>query len=1296
MSANTASPIIDDGPLPDIPGIEWGKCLGRGGFATVFRARQHGRDDDVAVKLAHSADDPRMQREADILRALGRPLTPALFTHGQVPTRASGRRERSHYLIMEFIRGEPLAATLAARPRAEAPDLHRAAKKLAVLCTAVDRMHDAGVTHRDLKPDNVIFRDDDVVLIDFGLAKWASERVAVHDARLTQTGELLGTAYYMAPEQWEPNAIVDHRADLYALGVIAFEMFTGRPPFVGSPTAVRHAHATSACPRMSAIARLPTELDAVMTRALAKDREQRCQRAADLATAVQLALSDGLRPARRRKTATESIDKPHRTVLLGVQTQASTPEIEALARAEDAVLAQVEGPRHILAFPWHSSPFEAGRGALKLAAAIRETRHATGPALIHVGDLRVRRGRRRIKISGAAIRALQRQLAPDSLPGTSHDVFVTQSMRPYFGTDDLQPEPDRPLFKLSVPGSVTAPIRIDAERIPLRGRDPVIQRVLDAMRASRTDHQPLLATLSGDAGIGKTRVLDALARYIRQHERKRDVIYIRAGANDDPDDLLRALCRAALDAFEPTVARAHLDAIWAHMQAPPALAGRWGIALLLGAADRDAPELAPVLGAPGALRQAVSRALATVLQARADKRPIALLIDDAHKSDHTSLDALELITMAATSIDVVVAASPTLRQLRPRWADRALAPLAIDLPPLDAESTREMLMDLLRPAEFIPEPVLERLHQISGGIPLYLCELARAVRDSGALKQHRGMAGYYVAADELLRLTSTPLTERLATRALQSVPDFFRPLVEVCVLHPGGLTIDDIRGIQRALRDISDGDALLRVDASAGVHRLHRLGILTTAGLTRYNIRQPLLRQGFEAQIPRSRRRRLHAAALHHWRQIDATPRRIARHAAGAGAADIAAHAHLELAATAANAHRFVDAEEQYTQCIEYATDDRLRERALTGRGSMRYRLQRLHDALDDLRAARVLASARGDERAVVELLLEEATVLDWCQEWSKSAELAERAETKAHRLGVDGLIAGAELAMGRTYHRRDEHDKAIDCFHRAIANPAANAEIRIISLLMLACSLTYAHRLEEAETAFVEVKARCREAGDDFHLACVHINLQIYWIEHQDIDNALRDLHECIRLAQQIGNAQLERMATYNHAELLYWYGSFEQAWAMGVRAHDLQMRFFRAFKFPDETLLLARICCARGDKRVRDHLDWIEANCDLDALASIAAIMLDMVRLTASAMETGAIDANDWLALERRALDCSLQEERNEVVFTAVDVFHRYGSDESAREWLARARDVATDSTLWRPRLQMLEQRLQRRGGI
>jgi serine/threonine-protein kinase len=255
--------------------------LGGGGMSRVFVAEEVALARKVVVKvlppeMGAGLNAERFRREIQLAASLQHPHV--------VPLHAAGRTDDLVWYTMPLIEGESLRAKLARE--GELP-VTETVKILRDVADSLAYAHTHGVVHRDIKPDNVLISGRHAVVTDFGVAKALSE--ATGEASLTSVGVALGTPSYMAPEQAAADPHVDHRADIYALGAMAYEMLTGRPPFSGSPQMVLAAHVTQAPEPVTARrASVPPALATLIMRCLEKKAADRYQTASELHQQLEL------------------------------------------------------------------------------------------------------------------------------------------------------------------------------------------------------------------------------------------------------------------------------------------------------------------------------------------------------------------------------------------------------------------------------------------------------------------------------------------------------------------------------------------------------------------------------------------------------------------------------------------------------------------------------------------------------------------------------------------------------------------------------------------------------------------------------------------------------------------------------------------------------------------------------------------------------------------------------------------------------------------------------------------------
>ena len=254
---------------------------GHGGMATVYRARDLRHERLVAVKVLRPelnliAD--RFKREIKLAAGLRHPHI--------LPVHDSGSAEGLLYYVMPFIGGETLRQRLDRLGHLSIDDILEITTEIA---DALSYAHRQGIIHRDIKPANILLEEGHAIVADFGVAL-AIE--AEDKEKITGTGLSIGTPTYMSPEQIEAVSHVDGRADIYGLACVVFEMLTGQPPFSGpTPLAILSKRFTQPVPSVTSFrADVPADVDAVLSKGLALEPDQRPKTANDFAAALRKAI----------------------------------------------------------------------------------------------------------------------------------------------------------------------------------------------------------------------------------------------------------------------------------------------------------------------------------------------------------------------------------------------------------------------------------------------------------------------------------------------------------------------------------------------------------------------------------------------------------------------------------------------------------------------------------------------------------------------------------------------------------------------------------------------------------------------------------------------------------------------------------------------------------------------------------------------------------------------------------------------------------------------------------------------
>ncbi len=278
------------------------ELLGQGGMSSVYRAYDHNLRRTVAVKMIHPhlSTDPnfvsRFEEEAASVAQLRNPNIIQVFDFAQ--------EEDTYYMVLEFVPGETLEDHLdRLQKQNRRMEIKDAAKYTAEICDALEYAHKRGLIHRDIKPANIMLDvQGQAILMDFGIAK------IVGGKQHTATGAVVGTALYMSPEVIKGEQ-VDKRADIYALGVTLFEILTGRPPFkADSAMTVLMMHVNDPVPDIKQLNQdVPDAMVEIVKKALAKDRNDRYQSAAEFARALRSLDAFSSKPAPAGETMVESV-----------------------------------------------------------------------------------------------------------------------------------------------------------------------------------------------------------------------------------------------------------------------------------------------------------------------------------------------------------------------------------------------------------------------------------------------------------------------------------------------------------------------------------------------------------------------------------------------------------------------------------------------------------------------------------------------------------------------------------------------------------------------------------------------------------------------------------------------------------------------------------------------------------------------------------------------------------------------------------------------------------------------------
>ncbi|MEM9489458.1 MAG: AAA family ATPase, partial [Myxococcota bacterium] len=883
--------------------------------------------------------------------------------------------------------------------------------------------------------------------------------------------------------------------------------------------------------------------------------------------------------------------------------------------------------------------------------------------------------------------------------------------------------------------------------VPLIGRDAVLAEILAGAERALAGRAPTLCTVVAEPGFGKSHVCAELRARLREPDEDGE----RVGGADDTQPWVIALrARAPVAGGRRHTVREllmqllDLPAELPEVGFAPLFARRLGaeladalgvsLALALGWLSADSPQARGLAVAPGALRTAAARATSAVLRHLAERRPLAILIDDAHAADQVTLDALELATLAegGAAIWVCVLARPSLDRIRPEWGRRSAASPRFDLGPLDTEAAAALCRCLLQPIERIPALAIDRLVARTQGIPLLMVELVRGLRAEGLVRQHESGAPY-IATDEIERLPDVPVLEWLAGRELEALPAELASHAYLIALMNGDVTGLEVIGVLAEI-DSAGHIAHFPLDPMVATRRLLDASLLVMHRDGRFGFRSDVLRDTVARSAPDQLPQVVHQAAFRFYRASTALHpltrlARLAFHAERAGVHQQAVRTYLDLAERATTRHDYLEAEILYTRVLDAlarndsrddarddsrddARDDsrhdardlasdrraqdsadadegRHRDRsrrmaAHRGRGLMRYRLGRYQDSLSDFASARVLAAELGEEAAEIEILLDEATALDWCDEWQTSAQRTEEARRLAGQLFNAQIEARLLMAEGRSLWRQNRNRAAFDLLDQAesLAERMGDEayETFVISLLVCGYLKVVLGDFEHAEHRFGRVIPLCQERGDMMHLAAALGNRAFLWIAKNDIERMLDDQRKLLELSRELGNARMEQHANFYLGQYLLWTGEVAKAKGHAQRARDIDEHRLANTARQESALLVARVLAASGDRsEARRALEWIRSRREQATLRSGSDPELVPLEEAQFAMVDLAIrddyDEGAWDELEAEVETLASGRERLELLeLRALSAVHCDRVDD-ARQVLKRAATIAAD---------------------
>jgi len=1241
--------------------------VGRGGMGAVYRGRHTESGRVVAIKMLHpsasASSVARFEREARALLGLAHPSIVEVFDFGQEP-------DGTLYMVMELLEGEDLQARLARGPLPTDVALDVALQ----LARGLSAAHARGVVHRDLKPGNVFLQPGTTAprakILDFGVAKLHGEAVAI-----TQDRGILGTPFYMAPEQARGEPDVDAQADVYALGAILYEMLTGRVPLSaeGQLTVLVRILTETPSPPSKLRPSVGPGIDELVLKALAKPREERWPTAAAFAEAIAAALEEqrGLASSERWSVPPAALPAEEvrlMTVVLlepgGVDADLPA-SFDAAARAHGGDPDRLLGGRCIAVFGREVSFGDEAVRAVRFALAVRRpgARIGVGTGRVHAGTKTAFTGE---PVGGAG--SLARSSAPESVTmdaATHHRTRGLFDVRPVdVGAYEVFGERSR--------GLLIGARDVMGVETPTVGRDAELAQIRALFHRAVRDRAPQVVSVIGPAGAGKTRIkhelrlfVEGLGGEVAPVEGHGEPMSMRSPYSVYSLALRRL---AKIEAGEPEeVSRDKLVALVAEvLDSSRAADVAAGIGPLIGVPfPRTAVD--PVLREPRRARERAEESLLAYFHGLAGARTVMLVLEDAHWADPFSLELTERLVTAGDglSIFVLVVGRPELFDGRPGLFS-GCDHHRVDLRPLTRRASHELMRAML--GGELPAGLEDAVSERAAGNPYFIEESLAAMRDRGVLQ--RDAAGRWILSEDPAVAPVPASVEAVLQSRLDALPQEEKELLKRAAVF-GRAFWDD------ALSALGVGDPARLLGNLRGKDIVSPRSPSRFAGVREFNFRHALMCDAAYALLPETQRRVLHRAAAQFFiDRAEEDSATIARHLDLSGDAELAAVHHLKAARRDASEDAAETALEHIDRGVSLTTDPAVRFDLLVLEVEVLSRLGRRREQRAALDKLPELAKALRDPWREALWRMRMGQLQRMTADYPAAAGNLATALAYFQQLGRDEDAIEALTELGNIAQSVGDYRQALDHVDDALELCAKvrRPDLEASAQMVAANALLGLGEIDSARQRCAASAECFARLGDGFRQALALVNLGNLHNALGLADQASTILSTALALASRLGAVSLEAYVHANRGVAQARLGQLDAA------VESEQLAFKIAGESGDARLLsacatyLALICLERGADRdvPRAQSAAIAAlsaarDANLEELEALAHMALARVYLARDENGDALREARE--ALRRRDRLRGVQEREEEIHWTLIQALEAAGRHDEAKRALRRA---------------------------